>query len=181
MFNSKIFAFVLYIILLLGLFIYKFVKYEIIGWLITLYLFIIPLLFTKKIQLKLNIKELYLSVCISILILFPLFIGIILLGFKPISISLKLLIFHLFFISVPEEMFFRGYIQEIIGNTYSAIVITSFLFMLSHIPISLNYLLSTLTFFPSLLMGYLYMKTKNLLYSIIFHFMANILFISYFN
>jgi len=68
------------------------------------------------------------------------------------------------------------------GNDYRALIIVSILFAVAHLLIvcATNGGLSVciqngLTFFPSLVMGYLFMKTRTLWSSIFFHFLANIL------
>nr|ADI87684.1 abortive infection protein [uncultured Nitrospirae bacterium MY2-3C] len=67
--------------------------------------------------------------------------------------------------ALPEELFFRGYLQESLGNSPSTVVIVSVLFALCH---SGRFLVGgditpLLTFFPSLMMGWLYLKTSNVL------------------
>jgi membrane protease YdiL (CAAX protease family) len=89
-------------------------------------------------------------------------------------------------VALPEEVFFRGYLQQKLGNTLKAIIVVSLLFALAHfVTLCLGgaHGLSVcsqavLTFFPSLVMGYLYMSTGTLWASIIFHFLANIVHIS---
>jgi len=64
------------------------------------------------------------------------------------------------------------------GNNIRGVIIVSILFSVIHLPklIFDGDLSSVLTFFPSLVMGYLYMRTSNILPSVIFHFTANIIF-----
>ncbi len=101
-------------------------------------------------------------------------------------ITSSLIIVQLFFISIPEEVFFRGYLQEKLGHNLKSVVVVSFLFALGHffticllggfhgLVCAQNFL----TFFPSIVMGYLYLKTGTLWGSIIFHFLSNIVYIS---
>ncbi len=91
---------------------------------------------------------------------------------------MEVILFHLFIVSIPEEIYFRGFLQEVIGNNIKGVVMVSVLFSIIHLPklIFDGDLSSALTFFPSLVMGYLYMKTSNILPSVIFHFTANIVF-----
>ncbi|NIP32112.1 MAG: CPBP family intramembrane metalloprotease [Candidatus Dadabacteria bacterium] len=106
------------------------------------------------------------------------------LSFSKIGISLVFV--HLFLVAIPEEVFFRGYLQRKFGNTYLSIAIVSILFALAHfitICVFGNHSLyscsqSILTFFPSLLMGYLYFKTGTIWSSVFFHFIANLAHIS---
>lgn len=89
---------------------------------------------------------------------------------------------QLILVAIPEEVFFRGYLQKEFGNNYRAIILVSLLFAIAHLLIvcatsgGLSVCIQNgLTFFPSLVMGYLYMKTGTLWSSIFFHFCANIL------
>jgi len=89
---------------------------------------------------------------------------------------------QLFLVAIPEEVFFRGYLQKKFGNDYRAVVVVSILFAVAHLVIvcattgSLGVCVQNgLTFFPSLVMGYLFLKTGTLWSSIFFHFTANIL------
>jgi len=101
-------------------------------------------------------------------------------------ITSSLIIVQLFFISIPEEVFFRGYLQEKLGNNLKGVVIVSFLFALGHFFTiclldgfqGLVCAQNLLTFFPSIVMGYLYLKTGTLWGSIVFHFLSNIVYIS---
>jgi len=128
-----------------------------------------------------------LAVSIFILILY----AILILVFTDHKINLSritssLIIVQLFFISIPEEVFFRGYLQEKLGNNLKSVLVVSFMFALGHffticllgkfhgLVCAQNFL----TFFPSIVMGYLYLKTGTLWSSIIFHFLSNIVYIS---
>jgi uncharacterized protein len=102
------------------------------------------------------------------------------------KINSSLIFVQLFFISIPEEAFFRGYLQENLGNNLMSVVVVSFLFALGHffsicllegfqgLVCAQNFL----TFFPSIIMGYLYLKTGTLWSSITFHFLSNVVYIS---
>lgn len=91
---------------------------------------------------------------------------------------LMTVVFQLLAVSLPEEAFFRGYLQETVGNNLKGVVAVSMLFSIAHLPgfIINGDVNSVLTFFPSLVMGYLYMRTSNILPCIIFHLFANIIF-----
>jgi membrane protease YdiL (CAAX protease family) len=100
----------------------------------------------------------------------------------PFSLpSVSLILIQLFGISLPEEVYFRGFLQERLGNAMSGLVIVSALFSLMHVPQFIFYgdIYPILTFFPSLVMGFLYMKTSNIVPSTIFHFSANILWLGF--
>lgn len=90
-------------------------------------------------------------------------------------------IVQLLLVAIPEEVFFRGYLQSELGNNYRAIILVSILFAIAHLVIVCATsgnpgvcVQNALTFFPSLVMGFLYLKTKTLWSSIFFHFSANI-------
>jgi len=106
------------------------------------------------------------------------------LTFNKLSYSFVLI--QLLLVALPEEVFFRGYLQQKLGNTVKGVIVVSLLFALAHfvtLCLGGGHGLSVcsqavLTFFPSLVMGYLYMSTGTLWASIIFHFLANIVHIS---
>lgn len=108
---------------------------------------------------------------------------------KTISLrmlSLTFILVQLLLVALPEEVFFRGYLQTKLGNNIKGLVIVSFLFAVGHfitLCVGGTHNLSVcsqaiLTFFPSLVMGYLYLVTGTLWASIIFHFLANVVHIS---
>jgi len=102
------------------------------------------------------------------------------------SLPVAFILTQLLMVALPEEVFFRGYLQNKLGNNIRGVIIVSLLFALGHfITLCLggghNIAIcsqAVLTFFPSLVMGYLYLKTKTLWASIIFHFFANIVHIA---
>ena len=92
---------------------------------------------------------------------------------------------HLVAIAFPEEFFFRGYLQRNLGGGWGAIVAASVLFALAHLLAICVFTgggvcgQNALTFFPSLVMGYLYMRTGTIWSSVFFHFAANIVYLSF--
>jgi len=84
-------------------------------------------------------------------------------------------LYQFFGVALPEEFYFRGFLQDELGNNLRAVIFVSILFSFMHLPRLIFYsdLLSIMTFFPSLIMGYLYLKTGNILASTVFHFLAN--------
>ena len=102
------------------------------------------------------------------------------------SLPVAFILTQLLLVALPEEVFFRGYLQNKLGNNIKGVIIVSLLFAVGHfITLCLggghNIAICSqaiLTFFPSLVMGYLYFKTKTLWASIIFHFFANIVHIA---
>lgn len=75
-------------------------------------------------------------------------------------------------IALSEEIFFRGFIMEALGN-----VRTSLLFSLAHL-IYFPTLNSLLVFFPSLLFGYAYTRSGSILAPALLHFTANLFYSS---
>ncbi len=94
---------------------------------------------------------------------------------RPFDIVLKLMISG-FAAAVAEEIFFRGWMQPALRRRYSAavsIVAVNLVFAPLHL-IAAPYLISLLTFFPGLIMGWLRERYGNILPSIIFHFLGNV-------
>ncbi|MGC8928396.1 MAG: JDVT-CTERM system glutamic-type intramembrane protease MrtJ [Myxococcota bacterium] len=138
------------------------------------------------------IKELSLS-AIVILIVFPIFFFFnhlyqtILLGhqFQFIfrdNIPFNALI-NLLLVAIPEEVFFRGYIQQELMRAYNSKkifrvlsysnLLTSILFSLGHFFINPN-LGRIAVFFPSLLFGFLRERSGSIYPSIILHWLSNV-------
>lgn len=92
---------------------------------------------------------------------------------------------HLVAVAFPEEFFFRGYLQRTLGGGWGAIIAASVLFALAHLLVICVFsgggycAQNALTFFPSLVMGYLYMRTGNIWSGVFFHFAANIVYLSF--
>ena len=94
---------------------------------------------------------------------------------RPFDIVLKLMISG-FAAAVAEEIFFRGWMQPALRRRYSAavsIVAVNLVFAPLHL-IAAPYLISLLTFFPGLIMGWLRERYGNILPPIIFHFLGNV-------
>lgn len=100
---------------------------------------------------------------------------------KTISlIPLRTFLFQLFIVALPEEIYFRGFLQERFGNNIQSVILVSILFSIMHLPqfIMYNDIYAILTVFPSLVMGMLYMWTANIIAPTIFHVTANMVFLS---
>ncbi len=147
-----------------------------------------PYLFGEGLKLGVNLRSLIISLLISIGIIVMYLLLFYLITDRSISLealSLNLVITHLVVIAFPEEAFFRGYLQEQLGNNIKSILIVSMLFSLGHVlticfakgSLGLHCLTALLTFFPSLVMGYLYYKSGSVWGSTIFHFLANLAYI----
>ncbi len=144
-------------------------------------------------DLKLQFKILF----ITCAMVFPLlFIGVLLLDHYKVSLPMRPIIpegrfyiwfcYQILFVAIPEEIFFRGYLQSNIIYLFSSlsgkkirflewygIIICAVAFALSHV-VLLGSSISLITFFPGLIMGWLFFRTNSLLAPILFHVIANI-------
>ncbi len=134
---------------------------------------IFPIIVGHRIKLRFSIKDFILGLVVSISILAPYYI---IFGESMKTITGYVLLFQLLSVSFPEEFFFRGFLQDTIGRNFKAVLLVSLLFAVAHIPkaLLLGDWMSLLTFFPSLVMGWLYVKTNNILPGTIFHLLANL-------
>lgn len=137
----------------------------------------------KGVLIGLGVSAVLLSIYTAVIYFYGLYVGQkLVINSLPVAFILT----QLLMVALPEEVFFRGYLQNKIGNNIKGIIIVSLLFAVGHfITLCLggghNIAICSqaiLTFFPSLVMGYLYLKTKRLWASIIFHFFANIVHIA---
>jgi membrane protease YdiL (CAAX protease family) len=182
--NSKrlTYAAASYLFVLLSIFCFYLFKISVIQYILPLLLIIIPLLLQRNLHFHLNGRNFIKASLVATVFLVPFYFLFLVLGGKITIPPLTVLLFHLVIASIPEEIYFRGYLQEVMGNNVKGIVLVSIAFSIMHSPrFFLNGDISALlTFFPSLVMGWLYMKKRNLLYPVIFHFLSNVLFISFF-
>jgi len=95
------------------------------------------------------------------------------------------LLYQFLYVAAAEEVFFRGYLQ---ANTtrllrerrlsqparrWIAIAISAGCFALAHVVVQ-GQIVSALTFLPGLFMAWLFVRTRSLLASILFHGLANV-------
>ena len=97
--------------------------------------------------------------------------------------------FHLVHVALPEEFFFRGYVQARLDRAFGgrvrllgaqvgwSIVVTSLLFAVTH-PLLGTSLWSLDTFFPGLLFGWLRSRTGSLAAPVAMHWTSNLLLFS---
>jgi len=143
-----------------------------------------PIIVGHSVKIRFSMKDLLLGLIVSVIVLLP--YNII---FSPSPLPLEgggwgssnflyYIIFQLLIVSLPEEFFFRGFLQDSIGRDLKAVLTVSLLFSIAHLPKAffLGDWISFLSFFPSLVMGWLYMKTNNILPGTIFHFLANVVY-----
>ena len=148
-------------------------------YLIPLFLLSVPLILRERINLRVSFRDGATGILVSAILLLPFWFFMARAGKGFVMLPAGALIYQLVGISFPEEVYFRGFLQEKLGNTIRGVLIVSALFSLMHLP---QYIFhgdaySLLTFLPSLVMGFLYWRTSNVLPSLLFHFFANVVFI----
>ncbi len=137
----------------------------------------------KGVLLGLGVSAVLLSIYIAVIALYGHYVD------KSLVVhdfTYSFILMQLLLVALPEEVFFRGYLQSKIGNNIKGVIIVSLLFAVGHfVTLCLggghNLAICSqaiLTFFPSLVMGYLYFVSKTLWASIIFHFFANVVHIA---
>lgn len=105
-------------------------------------------------------------------------------GSPPISRVVSVFFTHLLFVALPEEFFYRGYLQErlsvffsktrrLLGTSVSlAWPVTAFIFAMSHSVITVRWW-HIFIFFPGLAFGWLKERTGTILAPILFHAACN--------
>ena len=96
------------------------------------------------------------------------------------------LLYQIMYVAAAEELFFRGYLQSSLlrlasaaGSKYTRIgpmatvIISAVVFALAHVILA-NNILSAFTFFPGVILGWLFLRTRSLVAPILFHALANI-------
>ncbi len=98
---------------------------------------------------------------------------------------ISMILFHIFIAGLPEETFYRGFVQELFNRDFGkkwklfgiqfgpSIFLTSFLFAIGHY-IIIPHPFRLAVFFPSLLFGLMKEKTQNITLPFLFHAIANI-------
>lgn len=158
-------------------FVYHAFSLSLFKYLIPLFLLSVPYFFQRRLNLRFSIKDTFIGIIVSAVILLPFCYLVSLTGKTFVLPASSMILFQLFGVSFPEEVYFRGFLQERMGNNIRGVLIVSLLFAIMHVPQLIFYsdIYSLTTFFPSLVMGLLYIKTRNILPSAIFHFFANLL------
>lgn len=164
-------------------FILNFVSYysegQFFDYLIPFLLVFLPLIASSAISFSFSRVHFFTGLSVSLVFLLPYVLFEMYHGRAFVLPGISVMAFQLLAVSVPEEIFFRGFIQESIGNNVRGILITSMMFSLAHLPVFLfdNNSYALLTFFPSIVMGFIYMKTANIMPCIMFHFLSNIIWV----
>ncbi len=137
---------------------------------------LIPLAVQRTINLRISIDGFVLGITASIILLSPFIVCKALSGGGVYTPPIDFVLITFCLVAMPEEAFFRGFLMESIGCNIRGVIISSLLFALAHghrYFINGDYL-AFFTFIPSLIMGILYMKTRSILPSTIFHGLSNI-------
>ncbi len=128
--------------------------------------------------LRVNLRDIFIAT-IPVAIIFCI---LILTGYARVGIiDLKSVLIFLIFVPLVEEYLFRGLFQSVLltklsGSIYIvsyANIVTSIIFSLSHLFYN-DILHSFLVFFPSLVFGILYDRSRSIIPSIITHCIYNI-------
>jgi membrane protease YdiL (CAAX protease family) len=148
------------------------------NYLIPVYLVAAPLALGSKINMNLSAKHAALAIVISAAILLP-FQAFFLPAKRFALLGPGALAVQLFGVCLPEEIFFRGFLQESFGNNFRGVVVTSLFFAVAHLPgfFFSGDFYAPLTFFPSLIMGFLYLRTSSVMPPTVFHFLANVVYL----
>lgn len=107
-------------------------------------------------------------------------------GFQaaPLSLFVQHLVYQLLVVSLPEEFYFRGYLQSRLNQLWIprwrilgvplgwSWIVTALLFAFAHSVIQLQWWHFSI-FFPALVFGYLREKTGSITASILFHTFSN--------
>ena len=141
------------------------------------YMVAVPLLLGARINVSFSARDIGLGLAVSAAVLVPFalaFTDLAVLG----TVTAHSMMVRFFLVALPEEAFFRGFLQDTFGNDLRAVLTVSLLFAAAHLPAVVFQGTTTalLTFFPSLVMGLLYMKTSNITPPAVFHFLANVAF-----
>ncbi|MFZ5907629.1 MAG: type II CAAX prenyl endopeptidase Rce1 family protein [Nitrospirota bacterium] len=139
-----------------------------------LFLLFYPTVTGYRVKISLSPKDIMFGLAVSVLILAPYGIAF---RAEPGDLTPYLIVFQFLGVAFPEEFFFRGFLQDSLGRNYKAVVFASLLFALAHLPQAIfsGGWIALLSFFPSLIMGWLFLKTKNILPGAIFHWVANLI------
>jgi membrane protease YdiL (CAAX protease family) len=134
-----------------------------------------PIIVGHRVKLRISIKDIALAITVSVILLLPYYI---LSGGHLRAVTGYYILFQLLSVAFPEEFFFRGFLQDSAGRNFKAVLMVSLLFAAAHLPRAVFFgeWISLLSFFPSLVMGWLYMKTNNIIPGTIFHLLANLVY-----
>lgn len=138
------------------------------------FLLLYPIITGYRVKISFPPKDIVFGLTITLFILAPYGIAF---RAKLTDLTPYFIAFQFISVAFPEEFFFRGFLQDSLGKNYKSVILASLLFALAHLPKTIfgGDWIVLLSFFPSLIMGWLYLKTNNILPGIIFHWFANLL------
>lgn len=134
------------------------------------YMLFVPLIDANWSQLKVSLSYRPYSVYVWLACVFVIAI--------LITLNTQVLLFTLTTLAVaalPEEWFFRAYLQNKLGNTLRAVIISSAVFSCAHM-ITVSWLAGFLVFIPSVIYGFIYRKTGDLVLVVLLHVLSNVLY-----
>lgn len=142
----------------------------------------IPLLQRKYHPQETLLKTLALSLIgMTIILVLSLYLQVVTIDLKFPHSSFFFLIANLFFVTIPEEAFFRGFLQREIKQALQtkwsgpfSILAVSTLFALLHLKFVKDFYFIFLTFIASLIYGTIYQLTRAIESSIICHYLFNL-------
>jgi membrane protease YdiL (CAAX protease family) len=104
----------------------------------------------------------------------------------PSGLWINWILYQIMYVAAVEELFFRGYLQSSLLRMVSAasskytriwpmatVIISAVVFALAHVILA-HSILSALTFFPGVILGWLFLRTRSLIAPILFHALANL-------
>lgn len=143
--------------------------------LLPILMIIFPILVRHKVKMTFSIKHFSIGIAVSLLILLPYCLRF---GGPWNKLTDYALLVQLLTVSFSEEFFFRGFLQESIGKDFRAVLLTSLSYSIAHLPkaVYLGDWFALLSFFPSVIMGLLYLGTNNILPGFIFNFLASLVY-----
>lgn len=172
--------------------------------LVPLTFFLVPLFLTRRRKetfesLGIHLRNVKSAISLSLKVLFLTFPPFVFLFWlwnryvpmgSPLSMTplawVSVVVFHFFYVSIPEELFYRGYIQGKINRVYPPLLsvfgvkigygvpVSAVLFALGHFIINFHpFRLGV--FFPSLIFGWMRDKTGGILAPAIYHALCNVL------
>lgn len=143
----------------------------------------IPLIHSKMHRNAVALKTFALTTLgVIILMLLALYLNLIEIDLKLPHITGVWLIANLFLVTIPEEAFFRGFLQREINLAFPtkwsgpfSVIATSLLFALLHFTFVRDFGFLSLTFIASLIYGSVYQMTRSIESSILCHYIFNVI------
>jgi membrane protease YdiL (CAAX protease family) len=80
--------------------------------------------------------------------------------------------------ALPEEWFFRAYLQKRLGDTIAAVLVVSLMFSLLHF-ITHSFTSALLVFIPSVFFGWIYKQTSDIVLVVMLHALSNLVYYIY--